>query len=93
MSENNKLLINNTLNVKGAILDANDMLHIKSYYERASVQQFVFENTKEDISAEDALLIADRAIEIMKDSSYCEEDAIRIARDESGLPVSFTFAS
>ena len=92
MTETSKLLINNTLNVKGAILDAKDMLIIKNHYRRATVQEFVFENTKDVISAEDALSIADRAIEIMDDTSYCEEDAIKIARDELGLDIAFKFA-
>lgn len=92
MSEEKKLLINNTLNVKGAILDANDMLHIKEYFRRASVQQVVFENALGDIKAETALKIADRAIEIMDDSGHTEEDAIKIAGEQLGILTAFSFA-
>ena len=70
-----KLLINNTLNVKGAILNVQDMINI--------------ENAKDNITEDDALKIADRAIEIMDDSDYTEEDAINIAREELGYAKAF----
>ena len=84
-----RLLINNTLNVKGAILNAQDMINIKAFYRRASVQEYVFENSKVPITVDDALKIADRAIEIMDDSSYTEEDAVNIAREELGFKRAF----
>lgn len=84
-----KLLINNILNVKGAILNVQDMINIKAFYRRASVQETVFENAKDNITEDDALKIADRAIEIMDDSNYTEEDAINIAREELGYAKAF----
>ena len=85
----NKLLINNTLNVKGAILDVQDWINISSYYRRASVQEVVFENAKDNISEEQALEIADAAIKIMEDSGYKEMNAINIARENLGYPKMF----
>ena len=49
-----KLLINNTLNVKGAILNVQDMININAFYRRASVQETVFENAKDNITEDDA---------------------------------------
>ena len=84
-----RLLINNTLNVKGAILNVQDMINIHAFYRRASVQEVVYENAKDNITVDDALKIADRAIEIMDDSDYTEEDAINIAREELGFKKAF----
>lgn len=84
-----RLLINNTLNVKGAILNVQDWININAFYRRASVQEVVFENAKDNITTDDALKISDRAIEIMDDSSYTERDAINIAREELGYAKAF----
>lgn len=84
-----KLLINNTLNVKGAILTVNDWIAINAHNRRAHVQEYVFENAKDGITEEDALKIADRAIEIMDKSNYTEDDAINTAREQLGYKKAF----
>jgi len=89
MSEMNKLLIHNTLNVKGAILNATDWINIKSHYRRAAVQEYVFENAKDDITADEALKIADLAISIIDKSGYTEDDAINMARQQLGYKKAF----
>ncbi|WP_026653523.1 hypothetical protein [Butyrivibrio proteoclasticus] len=83
------LLINSTLNVKGAILDVNDMIHIKNHYRRAAMQEYVFETAEDNITEDDALKIADRAIEVMDKSNYTENDAINIAREQLGFKPAF----
>lgn len=83
------LLIDKRLSVKGISLDARDMLRIADYFRRATVQQRVFENSEVGFSEEDALKVADRAIGIMDDSNYCEDDAINIARIEFGFKPTF----
>ena len=85
--KNNKLLINNTLNVKGAILDVQDWINIQAHYERAAVQEVVFEafaNKNDNISEDEALKIADKAISIMDDYHLIEEDAINEASKALG---------
>ncbi len=84
-----KLLIKNTVNVKGAILDVQDMINICAHYRRASVQEVVYDNTPDNVDEEEALKIADRAIEIMDDSHYGERDAINMALEESGYAKTF----
>ncbi len=84
-----ELLINSTLNVKGAILNAQDMISISAHYKRARVQEYVFENANDNITADDALKIADKAIDIMENSHYCEDDAINMARKELGFKKAF----
>ena len=83
------LLVNKTYNIKGVELDINDMMAVKDHYRRAMVQEYVFQNAKDDISTEDALTIADKAIEIMEYSHYCEDDAINIAREQLGFAKAF----
>jgi hypothetical protein len=79
-----KLLIKNTVNVKGAILDVQDMINICAHYRRASVQEVVYDNTPDNVDEEEALKIADRAIGIMDDTSFTEQEAINEALTESG---------
>jgi len=80
-----KLLINNTLNVKGAILDKKDMINIVNYYKRASRQEYVYENASDGITAEDALKITDLSLEYERKYKWCEDDCIREARAELGF--------
>ena len=89
MTEMNKLLINSTLNVKGAILNAQDMLAVATYYKLARVQEYVFENAKEDLTAEEAKKIAQLAIEVMDESGYTENDAVNVAREKLGYKKAF----
>ncbi len=89
MSEEKKLLINNTLNVKGAILNAQDMLAVVAYYKLARVQEYVFENAKEDLTADEAKKIAALAIEVMDNSGYTEDDAVNVARERLGYKKAF----
>lgn len=89
MKDMSRLLINNTLNIKGAILDATDMMRVAQHYRRASVQEYVFENAKDDITEEQALMIAEKAIELEDNSGMCEEDAVNEARAKLGFKKAF----
>ena len=85
----NKLMVNNTLMVKGAVLDINDMMRISKIYRLACVQEYVFESAKDDINEDDALKIAKRAIELMDKYSYCEDVGINEARKALGYAPFF----
>jgi hypothetical protein len=89
MKDMSRLLINNTLNIKGAILDVTDMMRVAQHYRRACVQEYVFENAKDDITEEQALMIAERAIELEDNYGMCEDDAVNEARAKLGFKKAF----
>ncbi len=86
---NKKLLINNTLNVKQAILNVNDWMFISRHYRRAQVQKYVYESAPFGLTVDDALKVADLAIEKMDKYGYCENDAVNMASADCGFPKIF----
>ncbi len=86
---NKKLLINNTLNVKQAILNVNDWMLISRHYRRAQVQEYVYESAPFGLTVDDALKVADLAIEKMDKYGYCENDAVNMACADCGFPKIF----
>lgn len=78
MKNNNKLLINRTLNVKQAILTETDMMYVAAYYKKARLQETIFEN--EDVTEDEALLIAEKVVDLLNgDGDFTESEAIKEA--------------